>query len=231
MPPACVPPSGPRRTPPAGRSRTSCASATPCWPSSPGCAASWRACCRARRRGSRCRPRRAVRSGARWAPGSRCRAPRSCSSRRPRPSRWRSAEDRGDQRPVRFPTASTESPGEPDDSAADHAAPPVPAEQTRLAEQTILMEPLTDEPAPEAVPVESTQAVAPQAGGAAAHDQDADDSAAGSRRGADSGRAGLARPLRLKDRGDPRGAQPAIRLSCADANGAIPSATYSRSST
>ena len=53
----------------------------------------------------------------------------------------------------------------------------------------------------------------------------------GSRRGADSGRAGLARPLRLKDRGDPRGAQPAIRLSCADANGAIPSATYSRSST
>ncbi|HEX5813312.1 MAG TPA: hypothetical protein VFY38_14490 [Pseudonocardia sp.] len=78
-----------------------------------------------------------------------------------------------------FPDASTHSPGEPDDSAADHAAPPVPAEQTRLAEQTILMEPLTDEPAPEAVPVESTQAVAPQAGVAAADDQDADDSAAG----------------------------------------------------
>ncbi len=77
------------------------------------------------------------------------------------------------------PDASTESPGEPDDSAADHAAPPVPAEQTRLAEQTILMEPLTDEPAPEAEPGESTQAVAPQAGGGGAHDQDADDSAAG----------------------------------------------------
>ncbi len=41
------------------------------------------------------------------------------------------------------------------------------------------MDPVTDESAPEAVPVESTQAVAPQAGGAAAHDQDADDSAAG----------------------------------------------------
>ena len=48
------------------------------------------------------------------------------------------------------------------------------------AEQTILMEPVTDEPAPEAEPVESTQAVAPPVGGAAAHDQDADDSAAGS---------------------------------------------------
>ena len=101
MPPACVPPSGPRRTPPAGRSRTSCAIATPCWPSSPGCAASWRACCRARRRGSRCRPRRAVRSAASWAPGSRCRAPRSCSSRRPRASRWR--RDARRPRPGCFP--------------------------------------------------------------------------------------------------------------------------------
>ena len=73
--------------------------------------------------------------------------------------------------------ASTESPGEPD--AADRAGPPAPAEQTPLAEQTILMEPVTDEPAPEAVPVESTQAVAPPVSGPAVHDQDADDSAAG----------------------------------------------------
>ena len=48
-------------------------------------------------------------------------------------------------------------------------------------------------------------------------------------RGADAGRARLTRPLRLRRRR--RGAQPAIRLRCADANGAIPSATYSRSST
>jgi hypothetical protein len=67
--------------------------------------------------------------------------------------------------------ASTEAPGEPD--TADRAAP---AAQT---EQTILMEPATDESAPEAVPVESTQAMAPPVGGAATHDQDADDSAAG----------------------------------------------------
>ena len=73
--------------------------------------------------------------------------------------------------------ASTESPGEPD--AADRAGPPAPAEQTPLAEQTILMEPVTDEPAPEAVPVESTQAVAPPVSGPAVHDQDADDSAPG----------------------------------------------------
>jgi hypothetical protein len=38
---------------------------------------------------------------------------------------------------------------------------------------------VTDEPAPEAENVESTQAVA-SPGGPAAHDQDADDSAAGS---------------------------------------------------
>ena len=77
-----------------------------------------------------------------------------------------------------FPAASTDAPDEPD--AADRPAPPVPAEQTLLAEQTIFMEPVTDEPAPEAEHVESTQAVAPPVGGPAAHDQDADDSAAGS---------------------------------------------------
>ncbi len=67
--------------------------------------------------------------------------------------------------------ASTEAPGEPD--TADRAAPPA------RTEQTILMDPVTDESAPEAVPVESTQAMAPPVGGAATHDQDADDSAAG----------------------------------------------------
>ena len=68
--------------------------------------------------------------------------------------------------------ASTEAPDEPD--AADRPEPPVPAEQT------ILIDPVTDEAAPEAENVESTQAVASPAGGPAAHDQDADDSAAGS---------------------------------------------------
>jgi syndecan 1 len=67
--------------------------------------------------------------------------------------------------------ASTEAPGEPD--TADRAAP------AARTEQTILMDPVTDESAPEAVPVESTQAMTPPVGGAATHDQDADDSAAG----------------------------------------------------
>jgi hypothetical protein len=71
--------------------------------------------------------------------------------------------------------ASTEAPGEPD--AADRAGPTAPAE-TLLAEQTILMEPVTDERAREAEHVESTQAVAPPVG-PATHDQDADGSAAG----------------------------------------------------
>jgi syndecan 1 len=71
-----------------------------------------------------------------------------------------------------FPAASTDAPDEPD--AADRPAPPVPAEQT------LLMDPVTDEPAAEAEHVESTQAVAPPVGRPAAHDQDADDSSAGS---------------------------------------------------
>ena len=67
--------------------------------------------------------------------------------------------------------ASTEAPGEPD--TADRAAP------AARTEQTILMDPVTDESAPEAVPVESTQAMTPPVSGDATHDQDADDSAAG----------------------------------------------------
>jgi syndecan 1 len=74
--------------------------------------------------------------------------------------------------------ASPESPGEPDAAETDRAAPPAQAEQTLLAEKTIVMEPLGDEPPPEAVPVESTQAVATEAGGPAAHEPDAGDPAA-----------------------------------------------------
>jgi DivIVA domain-containing protein len=70
--------------------------------------------------------------------------------------------------------ASTEPAGELDEPAADRIVTPAPAEQT------LLMEPLTDEPAPEAEQVESTQSVAPPVGGSSAHDQDADDSGAGS---------------------------------------------------
>lgn len=69
--------------------------------------------------------------------------------------------------------ASTEVPDEPD--ADDRTAPTAPAERT------LLMDPVTDELAPDAEKnVESTQAVASAAGGPAAHDQEADDSAADS---------------------------------------------------
>jgi syndecan 1 len=74
--------------------------------------------------------------------------------------------------------ASTEAPGEPD--AADRGAPAALSGQILPAEQMILMGPVADEPAPEAEHLESTHAVAPPVGGPTAHDQDADDSAAGS---------------------------------------------------
>lgn len=72
-----------------------------------------------------------------------------------------------------FPAASTEVPDEPD--ADDRIAPTAPAERT------LLMDPVTDELAPDAEKsVESTQVVASAAGGPAAHDQEPDDSAADS---------------------------------------------------
>ena len=112
---------------------------------------------------------------------------------------------------------------ERDEPVAERTTAVIPA-AVSPAEETAIMEPLTDEP--DEVAGAGRRAGGVDAGGGAARSGAA---ANGSGRRASPPRR--SRRRRRSPRCDPADGQPAIRPSCADAKGAIPLSTCSRSST